>query len=128
MRGNGSDEGTVGQAAGADLNGFEQAWKRAAGADGFDKWAFAEDDRIASGEIGSNDGKRNLHVLELFGVKHTLDDVAETVIAGEAEAGDAPARDIAKTNGAADRKDAGQRRAAGIGSTEDATNAGASDV
>src|SRR5258706_4583649 len=82
LGGNGSDEGAVGEAAGADLNRLEQAWESATGADGGNQRAFAEDDWVARGENGGNNGQRNLHVLELFGFEDALDEVTEAMIAG----------------------------------------------
>jgi hypothetical protein len=128
LGGDGSDEGAIGKAASADLNGFEQARESATGADGVDERAFAKDDRIAGSEIRRDDGERNLHVLELLGFEDAFHKVAEAMIAGESETGNAPPGNIAKTDGAAGGEDASERCAAGVGSSKDAANAGTSDV
>jgi PPE-repeat protein len=50
------------------------------------------------------------------------------MIARKAQTGNAPAGDIAKTDGAGSGKNAGQRSAAGVCGSEDAANAGACNV
>src|ERR1700722_16995834 len=50
------------------------------------------------------------------------------MIAGKAQTGNAPARDIAKTDGTGSGKNAGQRSAAGVCGSEDAAHAGACNV
>jgi len=50
------------------------------------------------------------------------------MIAGEAEPRNAPARDISKTDGPAGGNNSCQGSAAGVGGSEDATDAGACDV
>src|SRR3984957_19583567 len=50
------------------------------------------------------------------------------MIARKAQTGNAPAGDMAKTDGACSGKNAGQRSAAGVCGSEDAANAGACNV
>ena len=50
------------------------------------------------------------------------------MIAGEAQARNAPAGDIAKTDGTGSGKNAGQRGSAGVRGSEDAAHAGACNV
>jgi hypothetical protein len=50
------------------------------------------------------------------------------MIAGEAEAGNAPAGDVTKTDGAADGQDAGKGRTAGVGGSKDAADAGTGNM
>src|SRR5439155_18698867 len=47
LRGHRSEESAIGEAAGADLNWFEQARERATRADGFDEGSLTEDDGVA---------------------------------------------------------------------------------
>src|SRR2546427_1004365 len=94
----GSDKSAVGEAARADLNWFKQAGEGAAGADCFNKRPLAKDHRIAGGQVCGDDGVGNFHVFEVRGIEDALDQVSEAVIAGESEAGNAPARDIPETN------------------------------
>ncbi len=128
LRGNGSDEGAISEAAGADLNWLEQAGKSATGTNGFDQRTLTEHDRIASGEVSRDDSQRNLHVFKMFGLEYAFDEISKAMIAGEAEARDAPAGDIAKTNGAAGGKNTCEGSAAGVSGSEDAADAGACDV
>jgi hypothetical protein len=125
LRGNGSDQGAIGKAASADLDWFEQARKSATGANGFDQRALTEYDRIATGEISSNDRQRNFHVCKIFGLEYAFNQVSEAMIASQAEARNAPAGDVAETDGAAGGDDSCQRRSAGVGGSEDAADAGA---
>ncbi|HEX4803809.1 MAG TPA: hypothetical protein VFV14_09865, partial [Myxococcaceae bacterium] len=64
LRRNGSDQAAVGEPASADLNGFEQTGKCAAGADGVNHVAVSEDDRLAIAEIGGNDSHRDAQVFK----------------------------------------------------------------
>ncbi len=124
----GSDKAAVGETARADLNWFKQTGEGAAGADCFNKRPLAKDDRIASGQVCGDDGEGNLHVFELRGIEDPLNQVSQAVIAGESKAGNAPTRDIAKTDGSAGGENPREWRAAGVGGSEDAADAGTSDV
>src|SRR5437868_5090525 len=128
LSGNGSDESAVAEPARSNLNWFEQSRKSATGANGFDERALPEDDRITCREIGGDDGKRNLHIFKLLGFENAVYEVGEAVIAGKAEAGNAPTREIAKTDGAAGGKNAGERSATGVSRSEDATYTRACDM
>jgi len=86
LRWHGSNQATVGQAARADFDGFEQAGESATRADGVNQIALRKDDRLASGEVGGDDGHGDVQVFEPAGFKDALDKVAEAVIAGEAQA------------------------------------------
>ena len=122
------DETTVGQVAGSDLYRFEETRKGTARADGFGEVALGENDRITRAEVGGDDGRGNRQTFKLSRVKATMDKVAETLVAGKAEAGDAPARKIAEANLAATVDERGERHAAGIGRADDAAHAAAADA
>ena len=128
VSGHGRHETAVGEPASADLNWLEQSREGATRADGINEWALPKDDRIAGAEVCGHDGKRNFHLLEPGGVKDAFDQVREAMVAGEAEPGDTPAGDVAKTNRATGGENAGQRRAAGVRRPKDASDAGARDV
>src|SRR5260370_23036331 len=54
LRGYRSDEGAIGEAAGAGLDWFEQTGKSATGANGFDNRTLTEHDRIAAARRGGD--------------------------------------------------------------------------
>ncbi len=127
LRGNRSDQAAVGKPASTDLNGFEQARKSAAGADGVYQMAVSEDDRLAVAEIGGDDGHGDAQVFKAARFKYPVDEVAEAVIAGEAQTGDAPTGDIAEAKRAARCNDTRQRSPAGVGRAKNAAHAGTGD-
>jgi hypothetical protein len=127
-RGNLRDQTSVGEAAGANLDRFEQARESATRADGFREISVSENHGFSVGQVRSDDRHRNLEIFEALRFENLLDQVAQPVIAGEAQAGNAPAPDVAKTNLAASANDASQRRTAGIRRPKNAAHAGPCDV
>src|SRR5258708_11856916 len=95
VRRNGGNQPTVGEAARADLDWFEKAGEGATRADGSNQLALSKDHRFSSGKVCGHDGNRTEQSFEASRVEDALDEVTETVIAGEAQARDAPASDIA---------------------------------
>ena len=87
-----------------------------------------ENDRFAVRQICCHHGHGNSEIFEALRFEHLLDEIAEPVIAGEAQAGNAPAADVAKTNLAASSNDARQWRAAGIRRAKNAADACACDI
>jgi hypothetical protein len=83
-----------------------------------------EHHRFARGQVRGNHGKRNAKVFKLTRIENAFDQIFKPLIAGQAEAGDAPAGDIPKTEGTASLNDAGKRRATGVGCAKDTANAG----
>jgi hypothetical protein len=121
--GNLGNEAAIGKAPGSDFNGFEQSRERATCANRFREIPMRKDYGLAIGQVSGDDGERNLQILELTGLKDLLDELAQAVIASQAEAGNSPAGDIAETNCAAGRNDARERRAAGVGCAQNAADA-----
>src|SRR5713226_3729040 len=113
VRRNRGNQPTVGQAARADLDRFEKAGEGATRADGVNQIALSKDHRFSGGKVRGNDSHGNVQFFEAARLEDALDEVTETVIAGEAQAGDAPAGDIAEAQGAASCDDARQGCAAG---------------
>ena len=128
MGGYGSDKAAVGEAARSNPNRFEQSRVGATCANGSNQRALTKDDGIAGSEVSSDDRQGNLHVLEVRGVEDAFDQIAEAMVAGETKAGDAPAGEIAKANGAANSEYASEWRATGVGCAKNAAHAGSCDV
>jgi hypothetical protein len=85
-------------------------------------------DWLPSIQVGGDNREGYTQILKLFGIEDAFDQVAEAVVAGQAQAGDVPAADVAKLQGPAGRHDASQWGAAGIGRAENAAHAGARDA
>ncbi len=122
------NEPAIGEAARADLHRFEQAWKSATGANRLRETAVGEDDRFAIGQIGGNDGERYSQVLEGARFEYLLDEIAETMIAGEPQTGYAPPGNITEANCAAGGNDTRERCTAGVGCAENAADASAGNM
>jgi hypothetical protein len=127
-RWNGRDEPAVRQAARADLHRLEQTRKSATRADGVHQIALREDHRIARSQVRGDDRERDAKVFELARIENALDQVGKSLVACQAEAGDPPAGNVPEAQCAACFNDARQRRSAGVGSSENAANAGSRDV
>jgi hypothetical protein len=123
LRGNRGDKTAVHEAARSNIDRFEQTWESAAGANRFFKVAVSKDDRLAVIKVGGDDGERDAQVFEILRVENAVDQIAEAMIAGEAEARNAPAADVAKLESAASSDDARQRGTAGISRPENAADA-----
>ena len=128
LRGNGSDQAAVDEAARSNIDWLEQTWESAARADRVLEVAVGEDDRLAIIKVGGNDRERDTQIFEILSVENAIDQVAETMVAGETEARNAPAADVAKFEHAACGDDASQRSTAGIRRAENAADAGAGDA
>lgn len=89
---------------------------------------MGEDNRLAIIKVGGNDRERDAQVFEVLGVENAIDQIAKAMIAGEAEARNAPAADVAEFQRAAGSDDASQGSAAGVGRTENAADARAGDA
>jgi hypothetical protein len=109
------DQTAIGKAARADLDRFEQAGKRAARADGINEIPLRKNNRLTRSEIRGDDSQRNAKVFKLARFEYAFDQAAEALVAGEAEARNAPTSDVAKAERAARCNDALKRRAARVG-------------
>jgi hypothetical protein len=126
--GNLGDETAIGKIACSDLYGFEQARESAACANRVAQISVRENYGLSVGQVRRDYSRGNFEILELSRFKHLLDQIAQAVIAGEPQSGDAPPGDVAETERAASRNDARERRPAGVGRAENAAHARASDV
>jgi len=127
-RWNRGDEPTVRKTPRADLDRFEQAREGATRADGVHKIAMREHDGFAGSEVRGHYCKRNGELFKAAQLENAFDQIPKTLIARQAEPGDAPTGDVPKAEGTADLNDARKGRATGIGSAEDAAHAGSRDV
>lgn len=125
---NGSDEGPIDEAARSNVDRLEQTWESAAGANRFFEVAVGEDDRLTIIKVGGDDCEWDAQIFEILSVENAVDQIAKAVIAGEAEARNAPAADVAKFESAASSDDARQGSAAGVGRAENAADARARDA
>ena len=89
---------------------------------------MGEDDRLTIIKVGGDDRERDAQVFEILSVENAVNQIAEAMIAGETEARNAPAADVAKFESAAGGDDASQRSAAGVGCAENAADARARDA
>jgi hypothetical protein len=126
--GNLSDETAIGKAACSDLHGFEQARESAACANRFAQISGCENYGLSVGQVRRDYSRGNFEILELSRFEHLLDQIAQTVIAGEPQPGNAPPGDVAETERAASSNDARERRPAGVGRAQNAAHARASDT
>jgi hypothetical protein len=126
--GNLRDQATIGEAASANFNGFEQAGESAARTNGFAEISMRENDGFSVRQVCCHHGHGNSEIFEALRFEHLLDEVTKTVIAGEAQTGNAPSADVAKANLTANSNDARQRRTAGIRRAKNATDARAGDI
>jgi len=126
--GNLSDETAIGKVACSDLHGFEQARESTACANRFAQISGCENYGLAVGQVRRDYSRGNFEILELSRFEHLLDQIAQAVIAGEPQPGDAPPGDVAETERAASSNDARERRPAGVGRAENAAHARASDT
>jgi hypothetical protein len=126
--GNLGDQTTIGEPTRSNLHGFEQARESAACADRLAQISVGENYGLSVGQVRRDYSCGNLEVLELARFEHLLDQIAQAVIAGEPQPGNAPPGDVPETERAASSNDARERRAAGIGRPENAAHARASDI
>jgi len=127
-RRNRGDQAAVGKAARTDLDRFEQAGKRATRTDGIDEISLGKNDGLARSEVRSDYSQRNAKVFKLARIENALDQAAQALVAGEAEARNAPASDVAKAERAARCNDSLERRAARVGGGENTAHAGSRDM
>ena len=85
LRRNGRNQAAIGQTARADLDRFEKAGEGATRSDSVNQIALSKDHRFSGGKVCGHDGHRNEQVFEAARLEDALDEVAETVIAGEAQ-------------------------------------------
>ena len=109
------------------MNRLEETGKSAARADGVHQMAVSENDRFTVGEIGGNHSHGDAQVFKTARFKNAIDKIPEAVIAGETQAGNSPAGDIAEAQRTARGNDASQRSPAGVSRTKNAAHAGAGD-
>jgi len=126
--GNLGDQTAVGKVACSDLHGFEQARESAACANRFTQISVRENYGLSVGQVRRDYSRGNFEILELSRFEHLLDQIAQPVIAGEPQPGNAPPGDVAETERAASSNDACERRPAGIGRPENAAHARAGDT
>jgi hypothetical protein len=127
-RWNRRNQTAIGQAAGSNLNGFEQAREGATRSDSFRQISMGKNNRFTGSQVRRDYCHRNLEILETPRFEHLLDEVAQAVVASQAQTGNTPARDIAKTDCAASGNDASERSTAGVSRAENAADARASNV
>ena len=87
-----------------------------------------KDDRLARSEVRGDHSQRNAKVFKLPRFEYALDQRSEALVAGEAEARNAPTGDVAKAERAARCNDSLERRAARVGGAEDAAHASSRDM
>jgi hypothetical protein len=126
--GNLGDETAIGKEACSDLYRFEQARESAACANRFAQISVREDYGLSVAQIRRDYSGGNFEILELSRFEHLLDQIAQAVIAGEPQPGNAPPGDVAETERATSSNDARERRPAGVGRSENAAHARASDI
>ena len=126
--GNLGDETAIGKAACSDLYGFEQPRESTTCADRFAQISVREDYRLSVGQVRRDYSRGDFEILELSRFEHLLDQIAQAVIAGEPQPGNAPPGDVAETERAASSNDARERRPAGVGRAENAAHARTSDI
>jgi hypothetical protein len=126
--GNLRDETAIGEAARSNLHGFEQARKCAACANCFAQISVGEDYGFSVCQICGNYSRGNFEIFELARFENLLDQIPQAVITGQAQARNSPPGDVAETKRTASGNDAGERRSTGIGRSEDAAHARASDI
>ena len=127
-RGNRGDKAAIRETAGANFNGFEQPWEGATRADRIRQISVSENDGLAVGQVRGHHGHGDFEVFEAARFEHTLDEIAQPVIAGKPQTGNAPPGDVTKTDRTAGGDDARERRAAGISRAENAAHACARDI
>jgi hypothetical protein len=127
-RWNRGDEPTIRKTPSADHYRFEQAREGATRADGVHKIALREHHRFAGSQVRGHHSKRNEEVFKPARFEDAFDQVLKTLIACQAEPGDAPTGDVPKAEGTAGLNNARKRRATGVSSAEDASHAGSRDV
>jgi hypothetical protein len=120
---NRGDQAAVHEAARSNIDRLEQTWESAARANRVFEVAVSQDDRLTIIKVGGNDGERDAQIFEMLGVENAIDQIAEAMVAGEAEARNAPAADVAKFQCAAGGDDARQGCAAGVSRAENAADA-----
>ena len=126
--GNLGDETAIGKAACSNLHGFEQARESAACANRFAQISVRENYGFSVGQVRRDYGRGNLEIFELSRFEHLLDQIAQAVVAGEPQPGNAPPGDVAETERAASSNDSRDRRPASVGRAENAAHARASDT
>ena len=87
-----------------------------------------KNDGLARSEVRGDYRQRNTKIFKLARIEHALDQSPEAMVAGEAEARNAPTSDVAKAERAARCNDARERRAARIGSAENTAHASSGDM
>jgi hypothetical protein len=125
---NGRDETAVRQAARADLHRFEQARKRATGANGVHQIPLRKYDRLAGRQVRRDRCKRNTQIFKLSGFENALDQFSKTIVAGKAEPGNSPPSDVTKAKSAASRNDARKRCAARVSGAKNAAHTRSCDM
>jgi hypothetical protein len=70
------DQSSVGEAARANFDGFEQARKSTACADGFGEIAVSENHGFSVGQVSGDDGHGDLEIFETLRFENLLDQVA----------------------------------------------------
>jgi hypothetical protein len=100
-RWNRGDEPAVRKASRSNFDRFEQAWESATRADGIHEIALREHDWFAGGQVRSYHRQRNAEVLKLPGFENPLNQILQALIAGQAEARNAPAGDVPEAERAA---------------------------
>ena len=127
-RRNRGDEPAVRQASCSNFDWFEQARERATCADGIHEIALRKHNRFAGGQVRGHNCQRNAQVLELSRLEHPLDQILQALIAGQAEARNAPTGDVPEAELAASLNNVRERCTTGVGSAQDAPHTGSCDV
>ena len=106
LRGNGGDQAAVYEAARSNIDWLEQSWESATRANRVFQVAVGEDDRLTTIKVSGDDGERDAQIFEMLGVEDAVDQIAEAMIAREAEARNAPTADVTEFESAASSDDA----------------------
>ena len=128
VRRNRSDKSAVRETTRADLDGFEQPREGATRPDGVHKIALREHHGFSGGQVRGYHRKRNAKVLKLSRFEHPLDQILQALIAGQAEARNAPTGDVPEAQRAAGLNNVRERCTTGIGSAQDAPHTSSRDV
>lgn len=125
LGGDWGNQAAIRKPARAKLHRFEKAGECTAGPDRIGEGSVAENHGLAAAEVGGDGGEGDEQLLKGVPLDESSNEVAEALVAGEAETREAPTGKIAKAHVAAGRDEPGERCAARIGRAQDAADAGA---
>ena len=121
-------EAAIRETTGPNLYRLEQSGESATRADCVHEISLCKDHRLAGRQIRRDDCQWNSEIFKLTGAEHVIHQRGKTMVAGQAQAGNAPAGDISETQRPASLHDALERGPTGVGRAEDAAHAASGDV